>query len=428
MRDVTPAMRRPVLPAMLLVAGLLSACATGSRQADAGSAGGFAPDRLGVITRTVQKDIDAKRVPGVVMLIARNGKLEYEQALGQRNPTSGEPMTADSIFRIYSMTKPIVSVGAMMLVEDGKLLISDPVSKYLPEMKNLKVGLEKTGADGKPVLELVPAAREMTVQDLLRHTSGLTYGVFGKSLVKSEYLKAGIHKGEYSNAELVAQLGKLPLAYQPGSTWEYSRSTDVLGALIERVSGQTLDAYLRERILTPLKMHDTGFWVEPEKQKRIAEPFDVDPDTKAPIKLLNVRKQPKFESGGGGMVSTARDYLRFAQMLLNEGELDGVRILSPKTVRYMTSDHLSGTDIKASGPGFLPGPGYGFGLGVGVRTEPGVSGTAGTVGDYSWGGLGGTYFWVDPREKMVAVWMAQGPGQRNYYRQLYRNQVYAAMD
>ncbi|MFP5406438.1 MAG: serine hydrolase domain-containing protein, partial [Gammaproteobacteria bacterium] len=324
---------------------------------------GFLTEGLERITARVQADIAAGRIPGAVMLVARGEHVVYEKALGARNPASGWPMSADAIFRIYSMTKPIVSVGAMMLVEEGRLQLDDPVSRYLPEMGNLKVGVERSGPGGRATLDLVPTHRDMTIHDLLRHTSGLTYGVFGKSLVKSEYRKAGIASDKLTNAQMVQALGKLPLAYQPGSTWEYGRSTDVLGAVIEKVSGKPLDVYLEERILRPLKMQDSGFWVDVSRQDRIAEPFAIDPDTGKSVHLLDVKTKPVFLSGGGGMVSTAHDYLRFAQILLNGGELEGVRLLSPETVGFMLSDHLAGV----RGPAYLPGPGYGFGLGFAVR-------------------------------------------------------------
>jgi CubicO group peptidase (beta-lactamase class C family) len=323
-------------------------------------------------------------------------------------------MREDSIFRVYSMTKPIVSVAVMMLVEEAKLSLSDPVSKYIPELKGPKVGVEK---DGK--LEIVASQRDPTLQDLLRHTSGYTYGVFGKGMVKDLYAKAGVDRSDHTNAEFVSKLATVPLMYQPGTTWEYSRSTDVLGHVIERVTGQTLDAHLQARILGPLGMKDTAFFVEPAKQGRIAEAFAKDPVSGAAQSLLPVRESPKFLAGGQGLVSTAADYLRFAQMLLNGGELEGVRLLSRKTVEYMTSDHL-GT-IRG------PGPGYGFGLGFAVRQTSGVASTNGTGGDYNWAGLGGTYFWVDPKERLIAVWMMQAPNQRNYYREIYRNLVYAAL-
>jgi CubicO group peptidase (beta-lactamase class C family) len=418
-------------PAALLLCTLLGACAGldgyGSDHTPVGSDGGFSAQRLAALTRMVQADIDAKRIPGAVLLAARNGKVAYDQALGARNPKTGAPMTEDSIFRIYSMSKPIVSVGAMMLMEDGKLTLDAPVSQYLPELKGLRVGVEKVGGDGKPTLELVPVKDEMTVHDLLRHTSGFIYEhkMFGDTLLGREYRMAGVtDKDIVSTDDLVKKLAHLPLAYQPGTTWEYGRSYDVLGALIERISGKPLDVYLSERILEPLKMDDTGFWVEPGKQDRLAEAFELGPDDEQPIGWLSVRSKPSFLSGGAGMVSTARDYLRFAQMLLNGGQLDGVRILSRKTVEYMTSGHFNGIP----GPTFswLVGPGYSYGLGFEVRTATGMAPTPGSVGDYGWYGYAGTAFWVDPRERLVAICMIQAPGQNTCG--LFANMLEAAME
>jgi CubicO group peptidase (beta-lactamase class C family) len=327
------------------------------------------------------------------------------------------------------MTKPVVSVGAMVLVEEGKIGLGDPVSRYLPELTGLKVGVEKRDATGALVLEEVAAQREMTVEDLLCHTSGLTYGYFGRSLVKQKYLEAKVY-GDRSqtNAEHVRRLSKLPLAHQPGTTWEYSHSTDVLGALIEKVSGLTLDVYLAERIFKPLRMKDTGFFVEQSQQGRIAEPFDVDPDTKLPTRVPDVRTLPQLLSGGSGLVSTAGDYARFAQMLLNGGELDGVRILSRETVAFMTSDRL-GPGVSRTSPMF-PGPEYGFGFGVSVRTSEGAPSSLGSPGAYGWIGFYGTYFFVAPKDKLVAIWMIQ---RMNLAANLsmnasFRTLVYAALE
>jgi CubicO group peptidase (beta-lactamase class C family) len=391
------------------------------------STSGLDPERLQHITRAVQADIDAGRIPGAVMLISHQDKLVYETALGKQDPAGNAPMSIDTIFRIYSMTKPIVSVAVMMLVEEGRLLISQPVSAYLPELGQPGVGVQGADREGRPVLETVAAHKEMTVQDLLRHTSGLTYGIFGESMVKSTYAEAGVERRDVTNDELVRRLAKVPLAYQPGTVWEYSRSTDVLGALVERISGMALDEFLQQRILGPLGMKDSGFWVPADQQHRIAEAFDTDPDSGVEVKLLNVRSKPAFLSGGGGMVSTAHDYLRFARMLANHGTLDGVRILSRKTVQYMTSDHLGDLPGARMTPDFLPGPGYGFGLGFAVRIADGDAIVPGSLGDYNWSGLAGTYFWVDPAENLVAIWLMQAPEQRAHYRQLFRNLVYAAL-
>lgn len=308
------------------------------------------------------------------------------------------------------------------------MLLSDPIDKYLPEFRRTKVGVEVAGPDGVRSLQLTDASQPITLQDLLRHTSGLTYGIFGESLVKSEYLKAGVGTVKASSAEFIERIAGLPLAYQPGTTWEYSHSTDVLGVLLERICGAPLDAVLAERILEPLAMHETGFQVRAEHAHRIAEPFATDPVTGNAVKLLDPLRRPSFLSGGGGMMSTVHDYLRFARMLLNEGELDGKRILSRATLRYMASDHLGQMPAARAGASFLPGPGYGFGLGFGVRITPGGAFIPGSVGDYTWSGLAGTYFWIDPVENMLAIFLMQAPEQRNHYRQLFRNLVYGALN
>jgi CubicO group peptidase (beta-lactamase class C family) len=385
------------------------------------------PERLTRLAEVIQSRIDARHIPGAVMLIEHDGKVVLERALGLRDPASDAPMEMDTIFRIYSMTKPVVSVAVMMLVEAGQLLVSDPVSKYLPELTGMQVGVEETAEDGSKRLKLVPAAREMTVQDLLRHTSGLTYGIFGESLVKTLYLEKRIERIHTTNADLIRELATVPLAYQPGTLWEYSRSTDVLGGLVERISGASLDVWLDQHILKPLGMKDSGFWVPPAQQHRIAEPFLVDPDRGGKVQLSDIRAKPSFLSGGGGMVSTAHDYLRFTRMLHNDGTLDGVRILSRKTLGYMRSDHLADIPEASRTAGFLPGPGYGFGLGFAVRRTPGAAWTPGSPGDYHWSGLAGTYFWIDPAERLIAIFLMQAPEQRGEYRQLFRNLVYAAL-
>ena len=390
--------------------------------------GGFSEQRLDALTRRIQADIDARFIPGASMLIARKGKTVYEAALGLQDPATSKRMAPDTIFRIYSMTKPIVSVAAMMLVEQGRLLLSDPIVKYLPELNGLKVGVEKADAKGKRILQLEDALQPITVQDLLRHTAGFTYGIFGDSLVKEAYRKAGIGSPRATSDEFIRLLGQLPLMYQPGTVWEYSHATDVLGVLLERVAGLSLDALLAERILQPLGMKDSGFWVEEGKHHRIAEAYATDPVTGGTMKLNQPRRKPNFMGGGGGMMSTLHDYFRFAQMLANGGELDGVRLLSRRTLAFMTNDHLVGLPHARSGMSYLPGPGYGFGLGFAVRTHEGGAPIPGSVGDFTWSGLAGTYFWIDPAEDLLAIFMMQAPEQRTHYRQLFRSLVYAALE
>ena len=379
---------------------------------------GLATAGLARLGRVLGGEIERGRVPGAVALVARRGEIAYFESFGQRDPVSGAPMARDSIFRIYSMTKPIVSVAAMILWEEGRFLLSDPIGKFLPELGTVSV------AAGAGASERVPAERPITIQDLLRHTSGLTYEFRGNGPVHKLYMAARIYSRDQSNADQVTALSKLPLLHQPGTHWEYSRSTDVVGRLIEVLSGLPLGDYLQQHILGPLGMVDTAFHVPSALQTRLAEGFAKDPDTGSGVQLVNVKDQPKFESGGGGLVSTAGDYARFLQMLLNNGSFDGVRYLSRKTIELMTADHLG----PITGAPDLLLPGYGFGLGFAVRLQPGISHVPGSVGQYFWGGLAGTTFWVDPAEQLFAIMMIQAPGQRDYFRTLFRDLVYAAFD
>ena len=428
-----PAFRRRALAGVLLscfaaLAGAQLPPATQPLPAAAPQDVGLSPERLQRIGALLREDVQAKRIPGAVVMVARHGKLAYVDVVGQQDPAQGKPIARDSIFRIYSMTKPLVSVAAMMLVEEGRLMLEAPVARYIPSFAKVQVGVEQTDASGRKTLALVPAARPMTVQDLLRHTSGLTYGFFGDSLVKKAYAEAGVGiSGDFTTAEFVEQLARLPLHYQPGSTWDYSYSTDVLGRVLEVATGESLHSLLKRRLLDPLGMRDTSFYVpEPARQARIAEPFADDRSFGVGASFGDPRVVQKFESGGGGLVSTADDYARFAQMLLNGGALDGRRYLSPATLAYMTADHL-GAGIART-PLYLPGPGYGFGLGFAVRTAAGQAASASSVGEYNWGGAGGTYFWVDPQAGLTVVFMLQSPRQRLPYRSILRNMVSAAIE
>ena len=381
---------------------------------------GLSAERLERLSGIFQREIDRKRLPGVVTLVARRGKVAYCESLGVRDPASGVSMSQDTIFRIYSMTKPIVSVAVMMLLEQGRLQLSDPLHKFLTAFSDMKVARYGDSGD----VELVPAERPITIHDLLRHTSGLTYEFIGTGPVPALYNAAKVFRVDQSNAEHAATLAGLPLAYQPGTRWDYSRSTDVLGRVIEVVSGQSLGEFLKLHMIEPLGMVDTDFFAPPEKQDRLAEPFSSDPDSGEPVRLINVRERPRFESGGGGLVSTVMDYARFCQMLANGGCLGSTRLLSRKTVEFMTADHLGG--IK--GTSDLLAPGYGFGLGFTVRLVAGPAQVPGSVGHYGWGGIAGTIFWVDPLEDFFAIMMMQGPGQRDYFRPLFRTLVYAAFE
>jgi CubicO group peptidase (beta-lactamase class C family) len=387
---------------------------------------GFSAERLDRITQVLRADAAKGMIPGAALLIARDGKIAYHETFGVIDPETKAPMPKDAIYRIYSMTKPIASVAAMILAEEGKIALSDPVAKYISAFRDVKVGVEKPGADGKPALELTNPRRAMTVQDLLRHTSGLTYGIFGSNLVKKAYLEAGIHKGDWTNAEFAERLAKLPLVASPGAVWDYSHSTDVLGRIVEVASGKTLYAFMKERILDPVGMPDTAFSVsDPAKHARVVEPFKDDRTIGTDAVFFDPRQPQIWEGGGGSMVGSTMDYARFAQMLLNGGAIDGKRILGPKTVAFMTSDHVGAIP---QGNLYLPGEGYGFGLGFAVRKDDGIAQLPGSVGDYAWGGAGGTYFWIDPKERMLVVFMMQSPRQRVHYRAVLKNMIYAAIE
>ncbi len=379
---------------------------------------GLCPDRLQCLLAVLQGEIDRGRLPGAVALVARRGKVALFESLGMQDPAAGTPMPRDAIFRIYSMTKPVVSVAVMMLLEQGKLLLSDPVAKHLPEFANQKVAVER---DGQVMLEDV--GRPATVQDLLRHTAGLTYEFLGTAAVQRQYAQLQMGSRERSNAEFSSALAALPLMHQPGSIWEYSRATDVLGRLVEVVSGQTLGDYLQQAIFAPLGMHETGFAVDCASHHRIAEPFAHDPDGGVPMRMFDPRRAVAMHSGGGGLMSTAMDYARFLSFMRNRGEFHGVRLLGSRTVDFMTADHLDG--LPSTGD-LLP-PGHGFGLGFAVRTASGVAPVPGSVGLYYWGGIAGTTFFVDPAEDLYALLMIQAPNQRDYYRPLFRSLVYAAL-
>ncbi len=382
---------------------------------------GFSKARLANIAGVMNEQVKSGMFAGAVTVVARNGKLVYFEPHGFLDAAKTKPMPKDALFRLASMTKPIVTTAAMMMVEQGKLNLNDPITKWLPELKDLKVETK----DGD-----VPLNRPIWVQDVMRHTSGFVYAGSTKSpRIKQMYDELNIEARleDITASQVLTNLGKIPLAHQPGTFWEYSISVDVLGLLLERVANKPLDAILNELLLGPLGMKDTTWWVPPAQAGRIAETLDSDPLKVEMLKSYRQTYNPLNKSyfkGGAGLLGTAADYLRFAQMMVNGGELDGKRYLSPKTVEFMLSQHtvgMGGSTIASTGPG------YGFGLGFAVRQDEGMAWVPGSKGDAMWAGAWGTSFWIDPKEKLVGIIMAQGPSNRTHTRMLYKNLVYGSL-
>ena len=385
---------------------------------------GLSPEQITRIGTVLRADIARGRIPGAVVAIARKGKLAYYEAFGYTDKEAGTPMTKDAIFAIASMTKPMVGVAIMQMMEETRLQMSDPVSRWFPELGKLPVGVMKNN-----VMESVPAKRQITVQDLLRHTSGLTYGGRGSTAMhKSQPASSGAAAAQYTGKEFIEALSKAHLVYQPGTTWDYGLSIDVLGQILEAEPNQKLGAILSERIWKPLGMVDTGFLVPPEKVKRFARALRNDPDTAKPQASADRTKPDKFECGGGCAVSTAADYIRFGQMLLNRGKLGDKRILASRTVDYMTANHLTRDMANYIADADPTKAGYEFGLTMAVRTSAGGPTMMGSPGAYTWSGASGTDFWVDPKEQLVVVFMSAGPGTiRWHYRRLINALVYQSI-
>jgi CubicO group peptidase (beta-lactamase class C family) len=376
----------------------------------------------------IRQEIAAGHMPGAVILVQQHGHPIYFECFGVRDLKSGRPMTADSIFRLYSMSKPITSVAAMMLVEEGKLALDDPVAKYIPAFAGVKVAIETTDESGKPVLAVEPVRRPITIEDLMRHSSGLTYGFYGDTAVRKLYANSDLLEGDFDNAEFVERLAKLPLAEQPGTRWDYGHSTDVLGRIIEVISGQTLYQFEKQRLLDPLGMTDTAFFVADAAQwPRVAQPMPGD-HFDPPIAGIKDPMMPRrWESGGAGMVGTIGDYARFAQMLLNRGSLEGRRYLKPETIELMASDHIGPATGIARDQFYFPGATSGFGLGFAVRTSVPLN-TSWPLGEYRWDGVAGTFFFIDPRDDMFAIFMIQAPSQSGRMQLPLKKLIYDALE
>lgn len=402
--------------------------------ADSPESLGLGSDRLQRLSARLQQGVDRGEIPGAVALVARHGQLAYLESFGQLNPAEGTAMRPDAIFRIASMTKPLTSLAIMMLLEQGQLALLDPVAKYLPELAQLRVGRVQPATDGSaPQVVPEPLTRPITLHDLLRHTAGITYGVPGSpNPLKQAYISAKLGHKNDSNAQFITKLSQLALLDQPGTVWEYGMSTDVLGRVVEVVSGQTLAEFMQQHITTPLQLHDTAFHAPDSAAERAAWPQPEGPQLQLPP-VPPVTQAMAFQSGGGGMVSTISDYARLCLFWRNGGQLDGVRLLSRKTVALMTANHLPtgvrmGPDMAYFGAQ-LPSPdvGQGFGLGFAVRTAAGLNPLPGSVGDFSWSGIYGTFFWIDPQEDLFAILMMQSMAQRILYRTVMRQGVYQAL-
>ena len=394
--------------ALLLLAIAIGRPGAGQAESPSTVAASFSREKLQPVGDYIRNEIAAGKIPGAVILIQQHGQPVYFESFGLRDVESRRPMTADSIFRLYSMSKAITSVAAMMLVDDGKLRLNDPLSKYIPAFAETKVGVEKP--DGKLALE--PLQRPITIEDLLRHTSGLTYGFYGDSAVRKLYANSGLFDGDLDNAAFAERLAKLPLAEQPGTRWDYGHSTDVLGRVIEVVSGQSLFQFEKERLLGPLGMNETAFSVADAAQRpRIAEPLPDDRFERPIAGIKDPTLPRRWESGGAGMVGTIGDYARFLQMLLDGGTVDGRQYLKPETIALMASDHIGPETKIARDEFYFPGEASGFGLGFAVRTAVPAN-TAWPLGEYRWDGVGGTFFFVDPKDDMFTLLMMQSPSQR----------------
>ncbi len=414
-------MRIRVALTFLLVASLVAPTLADQLPTASPESVGLSSARLELLAQTIKKDVERGRMPGAVIAISRKGKLVYHDAIGFVDKAAMRPMPKDAIFALASMTKPMAAVATLMLVEQGDLLLNDPIGNYLPALKDMKVATA-TGIE--------PARRQPTLQDMLRHTAGVSYGNRGDTPLHQLYQNRLTNADGQSGAQFLEALGKLPLHYQPGTTWDYSYGLDVAALAVEKVTGKRLGQFLKERVFDPLGMVDTGFMVPPEKASRIAKPLPVDPDTGRPPTFREPVKPWQYDCGGGCASGTATDYMRFALMLLNKGTFNGTRVLSRKTVEYMTADHLGSTvDVSRLHEFAVEHiDGFGVGLGVAVRRHPGIAGVPGTTGEFLWSGAQGTMFWVDPKEELAVVFLANAPGPiRRHYRELVKTMVMQAI-
>jgi CubicO group peptidase (beta-lactamase class C family) len=383
--------------------------------------------KLERLTEFFQNEVATGKLAGVIVLIQQHGRPVYLKCFGVRDVATKHPMTPDTIFALHSMTKPITSVAAMMLIEEGRLALTDPVSKYIPSFAKIQVGVDTKTESGGDVLKLEPPKRPVTIEDLLRHTSGITYDYIGSELTMKSYTDADIFQGHFDNKEFAERVARLPLSRQPGTLWRYGHSTDVLGRVIEIVSGKSLYGFLKQRVLSPLGMTSTKFVLDGNAEwARMAEPLPHDSILR--LSEQERRARSEWQSGGGGLVSTTTDYARFAQMLLNGGKLDGKRYLRPATFKLMTTDHIGPTSGVERDYFYFPGDGFGFGYGLAVRTDPGNAKPppAGSIGELKWDSGSGTYFGVDPKLDMFYIMMEQTQTERGRILPIFKKLVYDA--
>ena len=381
-------------------------------------------DRIGDYIRN---EVTTGKIPGAILLIQQHGKPIYFESFGVRDPATGQPMTPDTIFQVYSMSKVVTSVAAMMLIDEGRLSLDDPVAKYIPAFADTKVGVDLSDEAGQPPLKLDPLKRPITIKDLLRHTSGITYGFYGESAVRKLYANPHLYDGDFDNADFAERIAKLPLADQPGKRWDYGHSTDVLGRVIEVVSGQTLFQFEKQRLFDPLVMPETAYYVaDKAKWPQIARPLPTDRFDHPVAGIKDPTLPRRWESGGAGLVATIGDYAHFLQMLLNGGTLDGRRYLKPGTVALMVSDHIGPETGIVHDPFYFPGPTSGFGFGVAVRTTPPTN-TTWPLGEYRWDGAGGSFYFVDPVDDMFVIFMVQAPSQGGRIQLALKTMMYEAL-
>jgi len=384
--------------------------------------------KLEKITAYFNQQVAAGKIAGANVLIQRHAIPIYSRSFGKTDVATGEPMRPETIFRLHSLSKPLTSVSAMLLVDEGRINLDDPLAQYIPSFANAKVGVEGKSDNGEPVLTLEPVKRPISIRDLLRHSSGITYGFFGTGMVRAAYADARLFSQELNNAQLADKIAELPLAEQPGEVWDYGHSTDVLGRVIEVVSGKSLYDFQKQRFFGQLGMNDTAYYVaDPAKYRLIAKPLPADSDYRTGQEP-DPTVAPKYQSGGAGLLSTTGDLAQFCQMILNGGSLNGTLYLKPDTFTAMVQDQVVPKGPIKKADYYFPGDGFGFGLGFAVRSEQGQFSRPGSPGELKWDGAGGEYFWIDRQQDMFVILLMQSPSERGRIHIDLKAMVYDAFE